>query len=184
MSSTAHTEAVVDFSGEMSHFPQDDYIVVAIVDGLVDVSLVHRPAPERSWTSGFGRVQIESFDSRMEGMSIPVAWPSACGVVERGSVYNYAGSFAGVSMCPDCAAVLAGEKSPFTPGRGGRPLSAAAREVLALADQYGEVTSGLVASSRDMTRSSANKQLSRLVERGALVRVGWGRYALAPEGAA
>lgn len=134
--------------------------------------------------SGFGRIQTETLDSRMERMSIPAAWASACGAVERGSIYNYAGPLAGLPMCPDCLAVLAGEKTSVAPARASRPMSVAAREVLALADRYGEVTAGLVAQEREMTRGSAINQITRLVERGALVRVGFGRYAVAPDGAA
>src|SRR4029079_18387975 len=102
----------------------DDYIVVAIVDGLVDAALVHRPAPERSWSSGFGRIHTETLEGRMERVSVPASWPSACGVLEHGWVYNYAGPLAALPMCPDCLAVLAGEKSPVVPVGSERPLSA------------------------------------------------------------
>lgn len=163
---------------------QDDYVIAALVHGLVDTSLLHRPALEREWTSGFGRVQAESLDDRMERMSIPSSWPSACGLVERGSIYNYAGPLAGLPICPDCVAVLAGTKRPVKLAGAivrGRHLTAAEREALALIAEHGEVTSGLMAQARGMTRKSANNQLTRLLERGAIVRVGFGRYSLAPE---
>ena len=174
----------VDVAAETSSRRQDDYIVVAIVDGLVDVSVVHRPAEARSWKSGYGREQTESFAARMEHGFPPPGWPSACGVLERGSIYNRGGCLAGLPVCPDCVAVLAGTKSPVAQGVRESGLTVADRDVLEIVDRHGEVTIGLVAQVRDTSRSSASNQIARLVHRGLIVRVGWGRYARSAEAAA
>lgn len=160
-------------------------MVVAIVGELAVLSVVHRPAAERSWKSGLGRVQREDFAERMAHSFPPSAWPSACGEVARGSIYNRGGSIAAAPLCARCVAVLAGEIEPTPPTtrEATKKLTPAAREVLALIDEHGEVTSRLVAQARDMTRSSAHGQLLRLCDRGLISRVGWGRYALAAEGA-
>jgi hypothetical protein len=71
----------------------EDLVIVEIVDGVANTTLVHLPATRCS-KGGF---RFDSYDFP------PTRWPAACGV-GSGSVYVRAGEFAESAICPDCEA--------------------------------------------------------------------------------
>ncbi len=75
----------------------DHLVVVQITDGTADTSLVHQPAPSKQ--QGFnGNVTI-----RLDTHTFPPrTWPSACGQVQHGYVYNHAGLLQDAPVCVDC----------------------------------------------------------------------------------
>jgi len=72
----------------------DRLVVVALnPQGTVNRCLVHLPAP--TIPNGLG------YDTPfMPGQFAPSRWRSVCGV--EGLVYNHAGAFEGVPVCPAC----------------------------------------------------------------------------------
>lgn len=78
----------------------------------VDGVKVHRNGWQGGrWQSGFGgRRQTENFAVRMERSFPAPWWPSACGEVERGAIYNRAASIAEAPLCLLCEHLVAKAK--------------------------------------------------------------------------
>lgn len=83
----------------LASLPVEELIVVEIINGIADTSLVHRPA--RNSGPGRGGSRFDQFDFA------PSRWPSACRRLASGSVYARAGEFADAPVCPECLAVAA-----------------------------------------------------------------------------
>ncbi len=83
----------------VSHTP-DRLVVVEIVDGYADTSLVHLPAAEKTF-GGHDQIVL-TFASRRFS---PRTWPSACGQVTHGYVYNHGGLLEDAPVCGACHVV-------------------------------------------------------------------------------
>ncbi len=77
--------------------PPDSLVVVEIVDGYADTSLVHLPAAEKSF-GGHDQIVFRFADLKWA----PRSWPSRCGIV--GDVYNHGGILEGAPVCGACQA--------------------------------------------------------------------------------
>ncbi len=80
----------------------DRLVVVPIIDGYADTRVVHLPAYERG-CGGHGQIVIRFCDLKWA----PRTWPSLCGVVEAGAVYNHGGLLEAIPICGACLAVSA-----------------------------------------------------------------------------
>jgi hypothetical protein len=80
-------------------------VIVGLVDGYADTSIVHQPAPLKK-CGGHGQISFKFAHNN----SIPRTWPSLCGHVTHGWVYNHGGVLQDAPMCWDCRiAKLVGE---------------------------------------------------------------------------
>ncbi len=77
----------------------DRLVVVELVDGYADTSLVHLPAAETTY-GGHDQIVL-TFASRRFS---PRTWPSACGKVTHGYVYNHGGLLEDAPICRKCQA--------------------------------------------------------------------------------
>ncbi len=77
----------------------DRLVVVPIVDGVADTSVVHLPAAERG-CGGHGQIVIRLQDLKWA----PRTWPSRCGTVSAGAVYNHGGLLEDAPVCGACQA--------------------------------------------------------------------------------
>ena len=73
---------------------QEQLVVVEIIDGVADTTLVHLPAVQCHG----GGLKFHSFDFP------PATWPPACQQIRSGAVYVRAGMLADAVVCPDCEA--------------------------------------------------------------------------------
>ena len=76
-------------------------VIVELVDGIADTRIVHHPATVKRF-GGEGQIECR-FDNRTFP---PVHWPSACGQVPKGSVYNHAGMLEDAPICVDCQVAM------------------------------------------------------------------------------
>lgn len=76
----------------------EQLVVAAVVDGVAETGTVHLPAPHGRNRRPFNG---DAFP--------PASWPSACGSVDDGHVYNLAG-LRGAQVCQACEQTLAAPK--------------------------------------------------------------------------
>jgi hypothetical protein len=101
---TSSLAAATGLRGRVSHsFPSplpiepEELVVVEIVDGQADLTLVHLPAHKRI-DGGRGGPTFDRYDFS------PSVWPSACRLIEDGYVYVRAGLLADAPVCAECEA--------------------------------------------------------------------------------
>ncbi len=76
-------------------------VIVNIVDGIADTSIVHQPATQERY-GGEG----QSHTTFNQHAFPPRTWPSACGQVEHGFVYSHAGLLEDAPTCFDCQVAM------------------------------------------------------------------------------
>ena len=83
------------------------FLVVPIIDGVADATMVHLPAEyrERPATNGAGLIRVWFADRLELNHGIPpYEWPSECGV--DGVVYAQGGPFEKPNVCAACKAAV------------------------------------------------------------------------------
>ncbi len=75
----------------------DRLVIVAIVDGHADTRVVHLPAAEMTF-GGHDQIVLTFASRRFP----PRTWPSTCGKVTHGYVYNHGGLLEDAPVCGAC----------------------------------------------------------------------------------